>query len=133
LGYLRPESGSSAVRTRPIGRFPWGYPNGHYLLLAATGELFHARLFPYWLNLELIGESHLTTLESRLAAARWTAAGGDHAGAARRYEALLADLAKVLDDDHWLTQQCRKELAELKEQPGPPAGNEPEPGARPKS
>jgi hypothetical protein len=82
---------------------------------------------------EIIGESHLTTLESRLAAARWTAAGGDHAGATRRYEALLADLARVLDDDHWLAQQCRKELAELKEQPGPPPGNEPAPGARSKS
>ena len=82
---------------------------------------------------EIIGESHLTTLESRLAAARWTATGGDHAGATRRYEALLADLARVLDDDHWLAQQCCKELAELKEQPGPPPGNEPAPRARPKS
>jgi tetratricopeptide (TPR) repeat protein len=82
---------------------------------------------------EIIGESHLTTLESRLAAARWTAAGGDHAGAARRYEALLADLARVLDDDHWLAHQCCKQLAELKEQPGPLPGNEPAPGARPKS
>ena len=82
---------------------------------------------------EILGDSHLTTMESRLAAARWTAAGGDHAGAARRYEALLADLARVLDDDHWLAHQCRKELAKLKKQPGPPSGNEPAPGARPKS
>jgi hypothetical protein len=82
---------------------------------------------------EIIGESHLTTLESRLAAARWTAAGGDHAGAARRYEALLADLARVLDGDHWLAHRCCKELAELKEQPGPLPGNESAPGARPKS
>jgi hypothetical protein len=82
---------------------------------------------------ETIGESHLTTLESRHAAARWTAAGGDHAGASRRYEALLTDLAGVLDDDHWLARQCRIELAELKEQPGPPPRNEPAPGARPKS
>ena len=82
---------------------------------------------------DIIGESHLTTLETRRAAARWTAAGGDHAGAARRYEALLADLAGVLGNDHWLAQQCRIELAELKEHPGPPPGDEPAPRARPKS
>ena len=82
---------------------------------------------------EIIGESDLTTLESRHAAARWTALGGDHAGAARRYKALLADLAGVLGDDHWLAQQCRIELAELEAHPGPPPGNEPAPGARPKS
>ena len=82
---------------------------------------------------DIIGARHLTTLETRGAAARWTAAAGDHAGAARRYEALLADLAGVLGDDHWLAQQCRVELAELKEHPGPPPGDEPAPGARPKS
>jgi hypothetical protein len=82
---------------------------------------------------DIIGESHQTTLETRYAAARWTAATGDHTGAARRYQALLADLAGVLGDDHWLTQECRIELAELKEPPGPPHGDEPAPGARPKS
>ena len=82
---------------------------------------------------DIIGESHLTTLETRRAAARWTAAAGDHAGAARRYEALLADLAGVLGDDHWLAQQCRIELAELKEHPGPSRGDESAWRARPKS
>jgi len=82
---------------------------------------------------DIIGESHLTTLEARRAAARWTAAAGDHAGAARRYEALLADLAGVLADDHWLAQQCCTELAELKEDPGPPRGDESAPGVRPRS
>jgi hypothetical protein len=82
---------------------------------------------------DIIGESHLTTLETRRAAAHWTAAAGDHASAARRYEALLADLAGVLGDDHWLAQQCRIELAELTENPGPPRGDEPARRARPKS
>ena len=82
---------------------------------------------------DIIGESHQTTLETRYAAAHWTAATGDHTGAARRYQALLADLAGVLGDDHWLAQECRIELAELKEHPGPPHGDEPAPGARPKS
>jgi hypothetical protein len=82
---------------------------------------------------DMIGESHLTTLEAKWEAAYWTAAAGDHADAARRYEALLADLAGVLDDDHWLTQQCRGELAKLKEHPGPLRGDESAPGARPKS
>ena len=82
---------------------------------------------------EIIGESHPTTLESRLAAARWTAAGGDHAGAARRYKALLAALAGVPGDNHRLAQQWRGELAELNEQPRPPPGNEPAPAAGPKS
>ena len=53
--------------------------------------------------------------------------------APRDYQALLADLARVLDNDHWLAQECRMELAELKEPPGPPPGDEPAPGARPKS
>jgi hypothetical protein len=66
---------------------------------------------------DITGESHLTTLETRRAAARWTGAAGDHASAARRYEALLADLAEVLGDNHWLNQQCRIELAELTEIP----------------
>jgi hypothetical protein len=79
---------------------------------------------------DIIGESHLTTLTARYEAAHWTAAAGDHAGAARRYRALLADLAGVLDDDHWLAQECRIELAELKEHPGPGVrGDEPAPGA----
>jgi hypothetical protein len=78
----------------------------------------------------IMGESHLIALEARRAAARWTAAAGDHAGAERRYEALLANLAGVLGDDHRLAQQCHTELAELKEHPGPPSGDEPAPGAR---
>ena len=82
---------------------------------------------------DIIGARHLVTLEARAAAAHWTAAAGDHAGAARRYEALLADLAGVLDDDHWLAQRCRTELAELKEQTATPPGDEPAPGARPES
>jgi hypothetical protein len=82
---------------------------------------------------EIIGESHLTTLETRRAAARWSAAAGDRAGAVRRYEVLLADVAGVLGDDHWLVQQCRIELAELKEHPRPPRGDESAPGTRPKS
>ncbi len=82
---------------------------------------------------DIVGESHLTTLETRYAAAHWTAAAGDHAGAARRYKALLADFAGVLGDDHLLAQQCRIELAELKEDPGPPPGDESAPGVRPKS
>ena len=82
---------------------------------------------------DIIGESHLTTLEARRAAARWTAAAGDHAGAARSYEALLVGLAGVLGDDHWLAQQCRIELAELKEHPGPSRGDEPARRARPTS
>ena len=81
---------------------------------------------------DIVGESHLTTLETRHAAAHWTAAAGDLAGAARRYEALLADLAGVLGEDHWLAQECRIELAELKEHPRPPRGDETAPGARPK-
>ena len=82
---------------------------------------------------DIIGESHLTTLETRRAAARWTAAAGDHAGAARHYEALLADLAGVLGDNHWLAQQCRIELAELKEHLRSPLGDGPASGVPPMS
>jgi hypothetical protein len=63
---------------------------------------------------EILGRAHLTTLRARHAVARWTAAAGDHQAAGQRYDALLADLARVLGDDHWLAQQCRRELAELK-------------------
>jgi len=64
---------------------------------------------------EVLGGTHLTTLEARRAVARWTAAAGDHQAAGQRYDALLADLARILGDDHWLTQQCRTELAEIAE------------------
>ena len=63
---------------------------------------------------EVLGGAYLTTLEARRAVARWTAAAGDHHTAGQRYVALLADLARILGDDHWLTQQCRIELAEIK-------------------
>jgi len=63
---------------------------------------------------EVLGERHLTTLEARGAVARWTAAAGDHQAAEHRYVALLADLARILGKDHWLTHRCRTELAEIK-------------------
>jgi hypothetical protein len=63
---------------------------------------------------EVLGGTHLTTLEARRAVARWTAAAGDHQAAGQRYDTLLADLGRILGDDHWLTQQCRTELAEIK-------------------
>jgi predicted secreted protein len=63
---------------------------------------------------ETLGGAHLTTLEARHAVARWTAAAGDHKTAGQRYDALLADLARDLGEDHWLTQWCRRDLAEIK-------------------
>lgn len=60
----------------------------------------------------ILGEPHWLTLEARHAAARWTAAAGDHPGATQRYEALLADLGS----DQRMARQCRIELAKLKQQ-----------------
>jgi hypothetical protein len=61
--------------------------------------------------------------------ARWTAAAGDHAGAARHYKDLLADLAHVVGTDHWLAHQCRVELAELNQQHRPMPEDESAPNA----
>jgi hypothetical protein len=77
---------------------------------------------------ELLGESHLTTLEARHELARWTAAAGNHETATQRYDALQADLAQLLDHDHWLAQQCRTELAELQHHGGPARADEQPPG-----
>jgi tetratricopeptide (TPR) repeat protein len=63
---------------------------------------------------EILGGAHLTTFQARHAVAWWTAAAGDHQAAGQRYDALLADLARDLGEDHWLTQWCRRDLAEIK-------------------
>lgn len=65
---------------------------------------------------EALGESHQATLEARHAQARWTASAGNHTAAAQLYGALRSDLAQLLDDNHWLAQQCRAEHAELQQQ-----------------
>jgi predicted secreted protein len=65
---------------------------------------------------ETLGASHLTTLKARHAAPYWTAIAGNFQAAGQCYDALLADLARILGDDHWLTQRCRRELAEIKKE-----------------
>lgn len=79
---------------------------------------------------ELLGESHLTTLQARLELARWTAAAGDDTTATQLYHALQADLAQLLDHDHWLAKQCRTKLAGLNQEGGRAGRDERPPGAR---